>query len=243
MDSHAHWNAICRERAPDQVSWFQTEASLSLALIRGAAPEPRTAILDVGAGASTLVDGLLSAGYHNIFVLDLSAAALACAQTRLGTASDRVAWLEGDILTVDLPSAGYDVWHDRAVFHFLTNPEAREAYIAQVRRAVRPGGLVLVATFAEDGPPRCSGLEVARYSAESLHTTFGPGFQLVHSLRDTHITPWGTPQVFTYCLCRWMPFHGQRTAAYQAHEADQARTTYPPAGARKCRAWQLMRGR
>jgi ubiquinone/menaquinone biosynthesis C-methylase UbiE len=172
-------------------------------LIERVAPGRGAAVLDVGAGASTLVDGLLAAGYRRITVLDLSAAALAQARQRLGPAAGGVTWLEADVLTAPLPPAAFDVWHDRAVFHFLTADGERRQYIAQVRRAVRPGGHVMVATFAEDGPERCSGLEVARYSPGALQGQFGPDFTTVESRRDEHRTPKGVVQAFTYCLCRY----------------------------------------
>ncbi|MGH9807463.1 MAG: class I SAM-dependent methyltransferase [Terriglobia bacterium] len=200
-------------KGPDQVSWFEAEATLSLALIQRAAPDRDAAIIDVGAGAATLVDGLLNAGYRRITVLDLSAAALAQAQHRLAERAQTIAWCETDILTADLPANEFDVWHDRAVFHFLTDAAHRVRYVAQVRHALRFGGYALVATFAEDGPTRCSGLEVARYSPDALHTEFGDDFRLVASRRQMHRTPWGAWQAFTYCLCRFEPHASSRHAA------------------------------
>lgn len=213
MDPKAHWEHLYRVKGPDQVSWFEAEAIRSLALIQGAVPDRDAAIIDVGAGAATLVDGLLNAGYCRITVLDLSAAALAQAQHRLAERARAVVWQESDILTADLPASAFDVWHDRAVFHFLTNAADRVRYVAQVRHALRSGGYTLVATFAEDGPARCSGLEVARYSADALHTEFGDAFRLVTSQRHTHRTPWGAEQAFTYCLCRYEPPASSRHAA------------------------------
>jgi SAM-dependent methyltransferase len=205
VDQKSHWERVYRATGPDQLSWFQPEARLSLELIQQAAPARDSAIIDVGAGASTLVDGLVTAGYGTITALDLSAAALAQAQRRLSDAGRAVVWRHADILTIELPIAAFDVWHDRAVFHFLTDAADRVRYVAQVRRAVKPGGFVLVATFAEDGPTRCSGLAVARYSPEALHGEFGDDFQFVESRREEHSTPWGAPQIFTYCLCRYEP--------------------------------------
>lgn len=214
MDPKAHWESVYRERGPEGVSWYQPEARLSLELIRRAAPPPAPAVLDVGGGASTLVDGLLAAGYARAVVLDLSGAALAAARERLGPErAARVEWREADVLEAALPTASVDVWHDRAVFHFLLDAAARRRYVAQVRRAVRPGGHVLVATFAEDGPARCSGLEVARYEPAALHAEFGGGFRLVESVREKHLTPWGAPQAFTYCLCRFEPTAPASSAA------------------------------
>jgi len=205
VDQASHWEQVYLMKGPDQVSWFQAEARLSLELIQQAAPARDSAIIDVGAGTSTLVDGLVTAGYRRIAVLDLSVAALDQAQRRLPDAGRAVVWHNADVLTIELPASALDVWHDRAVFHFLTDAADRARYVAQVRHAVKPGGFVLVATFAEDGPTRCSGLDVARYSPETLHGEFGNDFRLVESRREEHSTPWGAPQIFTYCLCRYDP--------------------------------------
>jgi SAM-dependent methyltransferase len=168
MNNRAHWEAIYKTKEPHEVSWFQREATISLALIRQIAPASASAVIDVGGGASTLVDGLLAAGYRNVTVLDFSLAALAEARRRSGPAGAAVYWLEADVLDADLPRFGFDVWHDRAVFHFLTAVTDRARYVAQVRRAVKPGGHLLVATFAQDGPTRCSGLPVVRYTPTAL---------------------------------------------------------------------------
>ena len=202
MDTKAHWEKVYRDKGPEQVSWFQVEARLSRTLIEQAAPSRDASILDVGAGASTLVDGLLASGYRRLTVLDLSAAALAQTRRRLGAAAEHVTLLGGDVLTAPFAAEALDVWHDRAVFHFLTDAAQRSRYLAQVRHAVRPGGHVLVATFADDGPLRCSGLDVMRYSAAELHGAFGEDFQLVSSTREDHVTPSGAHQAFVYCLCR-----------------------------------------
>lgn len=202
MDPKSHWERIYHTKLPTQVSWFQPHALRSLDLIRRVSPPPDGAIIDVGSGASTLIDDLLDAGYHDLTALDLSATALAATRTRLGARADSVRWIEADILDAPLPKAGYSVWHDRAVFHFLTVSADRARYLAQVRQAVRSGGFVLVATFAEDGPTRCSGLEVKRYSPEALHAEFGAPFRVMASEREQHMTPGGALQVFTYCLCR-----------------------------------------
>jgi len=202
MDRHEHWETVYRTKGPDQVSWFQAEARLSRELISRAAPNRDAAIIDIGAGASTLVDGLLGAGYHQLTVVDISAAALELAKARLGAAAAPVTWQAADVLAAEFPAQRFDVWHDRAVFHFLTDPADRARYVAQVRHAVRPGGIVLVATFAEDGPLKCSGLEVARYAPDALHAEFGEGFALMESHRELHTTPSGATQAFTYCVCR-----------------------------------------
>jgi SAM-dependent methyltransferase len=213
MDAQQHWERVYQSKEPEQLSWFQSQASLSLQLIARWAPERNSHIVDVGAGASTLVDGLLADGYSRITVLDLSGAALDRARQRLGAVAAQVNWQREDVLTASIPAASVDVWHDRAVFHFLTDPDDRARYVAQVRRAVRPGGAVMVATFAEDGPTRCSGLDVRRYSPTELHNEFGLEFQLLESRREEHRTPWGAPQAFTYCFCRYEPAGHVRTAA------------------------------
>src|SRR5438874_3770261 len=200
MDFKAHWESIYRNKLATQVSWYQLHARRSLDLIRRVSPPPDGAIIDVGGGASTLIDDLLDAGYHDLTVLDLSAAALAVARARLGTRANAVRWMEADVLNASLPKAGYSVWHDRAAFHFLTAPADRARYVAQVRQAVRVGGFVLVATFADDGPTRCSGLDVHRYSPGALHAEFGAPFRLMTSEREEHLTPAGVRQAFIYCL-------------------------------------------
>ena len=164
---------------------------------------PYTAeIIDVGGGASTLADDLLDSGFKNLTVLDLSGSALAAAKVRLGLRAQKVKWLEANILETTLPSSHYDVWHDRAVFHFLTTPEERSAYVQNVLGSVKPGGIVIVSTFAEDGPTKCSGLPVMRYSARQLHAEFGHPFELISHEREEHHTPGGNEQKFVYCMCR-----------------------------------------
>ena len=203
MDDKSHWQQVYERKAPDAVSWYQPTAARSLTMIRRVLGDALDApIIDVGGGASVLVDELLGAGYRDLTVLDLAGSALATARARLGGSADAVRWIEADVRTAALPAAHYALWHDRAVFHFLTDAADRAAYVSQVRRAVRPGGHVLVATFAEDGPTSCSGLPVARYDAAALHGQFGDGFTLVTSEREAHPTPMGTTQSFVYCLCR-----------------------------------------
>ena len=202
MDQKDHWERMYRMNAPTEVSWYQAEARVSLELIRRVAPELTTPIVDVGGGASTLVDGLLDAGYKAVTVLDLASAALAIAQQRLGERSDLVRWIAADVLDASLSTRAYGVWYDRAVFHFLTNPSDCARYVAQTRHAVRPGGHVIVASFSPEGPPKCSGLDVVRYSPERMHTEFGEGFRLLDSVREDHHTPGGIVQAFVYCLCR-----------------------------------------
>jgi len=202
MDQKKHWETIYQTKDVHTVSWFQPEARESLTLITHFAPDLATPIIDVGAGASMLVDDLLGAGYADVTVLDLSETALDISRQRLGDQARRVKWVAGDVRDAPLGERAYALWHDRAVFHFLTKAADRQAYVAQVERTVRPGGYVLVATFAEDGPTTCSGLRVVRYSAESLHSEFGPAFRLVTSAHEDHHTPAGREQSFLYCLCR-----------------------------------------
>jgi len=202
MESKEHWEKVYGTKSANEVSWFQEHADLSLRLIQDANTSRAASIIDVGGGASVLVDDLLANGYQDVTVLDLSGAAITTAQSRLGKTAGRVQWIEADILTVDLPAAAYDVWHDRAVFHFLTNDEDRNIYVGQVLHAVKPGGLVIVATFAEDGPTECSGLPVIRYSADQLHSEFGEPFTLLGHQKESHYTPGGKEQKFVYCFCR-----------------------------------------
>lgn len=202
MNTQTHWNHIYQTKAPTQVSWYQAHPALSLDLIKHTHIQPTDPIIDIGGGASTLVDELLTNGFHSITVLDISAHALHVAHQRLGPLAHKVTWLEADLTEMAWPVHAYAVWHDRAVFHFLTQPFERQRYLAGVRRAVRPGGYVIVATFAPDGPSRCSGLDVMRYSPNGLHHAFGQDFELVDSASETHRTPAGAEQKFTYCYCR-----------------------------------------
>ena len=202
MDSKTHWETVYSSKSTEAVSWFQPHADLSLNLIKATGAGRGAAIIDVGGGASTLVDDLVAEGYADLTVLDLSAAALKAARKRLGAEADRVCWLEADITKAALPASRYDIWHDRAVFHFLTAPADRAAYVRTVLRAVKPGGHVIVATFAEDGPLQCSGLPVMRYRADELHDQFGAAFTLLQHQKEEHHTPFGTVQQFVYCYCR-----------------------------------------
>jgi 2-polyprenyl-3-methyl-5-hydroxy-6-metoxy-1,4-benzoquinol methylase len=202
VDKQEHWERVYGTKAPDRVSWFRPHLDLSLSLIERAAANRSASIIDVGGGASTLVDDLLRSGYRNITVLDVSQTAIDIAKTRLGESSTSVSWLCADIIQTTFPMQTYDVWHDRAVFHFLTTPAERRAYVQNVMSAVRIGGHVIVSTFGPEGPEKCSGLEVMRYDAESLHGEFGRRFRLLESSKELHDTPFGTVQQFLYCYCR-----------------------------------------
>lgn len=202
MDRKTHWEKVYGSRQPADVSWYQRDATVSLDLIRKAVAPPAR-IIDVGGGASTLVDGLLKAGYGRPTVLDISASGLRHAQHRLGVRAGEVTWLEADVLATEFPEGAYDIWHDRALLHFLTDAAERARYVTQVRRALRPGGLLVVATFADDGPARCSGLDVARYSPPQLHDVFGDDFVVRSSCREEHRTPGGSVQPFTWGVWRY----------------------------------------
>ncbi len=199
---HEHWQRIYREKHPTTVSWYQPTATRSLELIERVASERNTPIIDVGGGASTLVDGLLGAGYHDVTVLDIAAPGLELTRSRLGTDSGRVRWITADILTAELPAAAWELWHDRAAFHFLTDPIDRRRYVAQLRHSLRPGGHAIIATFAPDGPPRCSGRDVQRWDADALTRELGADFTLVDSSTEDHRKPDGGVQQFSWTVMR-----------------------------------------
>lgn len=200
MDPQAHWEAVYRGKGERETSWFREHLDTSLALIDGLALDRATPVIDVGGGRSTLVDDLLARGYTDLSVLDLSESALAQARDRLGAAGATVAWHVADVMNAALPDAHYGLWHDRAVFHFLVDDAARAAYVAQAARALRPGGHAIIATFAPDGPEKCSGLPVRRYAAAELAAAFAPAFRLVNQAREVHRTPWDSTQAFGYAV-------------------------------------------
>lgn len=202
MSSREHWEKVYASKGPNDVSWFRPHLDRSLAFLEAARVGRGAAVIDVGGGASTFVDDLLDRGYENVTVLDLSQTALDAARVRLGDRASRVRWICADVTNAPLEAAAYDFWHDRAVFHFLRDRAARERYVAAVRRSVKPGGHVVVATFGPHGPEKCSGLEVMRYSAEELHAEFGSEFSRLADATEQHVTPWGTEQEFIYCYCR-----------------------------------------
>lgn len=199
MDRELHWQKVYSEKLVDQMSWYRPHLATSLYLIERAAPAPEASIIDVGGGACTLVDDLIADGYTNVTVLDVAAAALQVAQQRLGHAAAQVRWIAADILTADLPAGGFDLWHDRAVFHFLTSSGDRAAYVRQLVRALRPRGHVLISTFGPEGPTRCSGLDVVRYDAPALSRELGPHFRLIERFTEPHQTPSGATQQFLCC--------------------------------------------
>lgn len=201
MSTETHWNKVYTDKAVTQVSWFQLHASQSIQLIQSLKLEPDAAMIDVGAGASILTDELLYLGYRHLTVLDISNMALQQSQQRLGDRAHLIDWKVADLLSVEFEPESYQVWHDRAVFHFLTQPQAQKRYIQQVKTAVQPLGYVIMATFAEDGPLKCSGLEVQRYSVAQLQQQFAePAFRLVTSVQNMHITPNGQVQKFNYVM-------------------------------------------
>ena len=195
--SRPHWEQVHATGAEDGVSWFQETPGPSLALLGSAGLTAGTSLIDVGAGASRLVDALLESGLRDVTVLDLSAHALERARARLGDRANAVSWIACDV-TAFVPTRTYDLWHDRAAFHFLTDADARNAYKQALSHAVRPGGQAIIATFADDGPERCSGLPVVRYSPESLAAEFADGWSPAEVLRDEHRTPSGRIQPFTF---------------------------------------------
>ena len=201
MSAKEHWETVYGVKAPTEVSWFSPHLHTSLSLIQQVAPRKSSSIIDVGGGESTLAEDLISGGYQDVTVLDIAQTAIDKTKERLDSIANRIRWLVGDITHLRLPDKSYDVWHDRAVFHFLTQPAERHAYVNQVVSAVKAGGHVIVATFGPEGPQKCSGLDVMRYDADSLHDEFGVRFRLVQSREELHQTPFGTTQQFLYCYC------------------------------------------
>ena len=196
-DAKEHWASVYGSKPADRVSWFQPRLANSLKMI--AQMELASGrVIDVGGGASTLVDDLLERGFE-VGVLDISADALRVARGRLGKNAAKVRWIEADITQAELPAGCYDIWHDRALFHFLTDPADRKRYLAALRKALKPDGHVLIAAFSPSGPEQCSGLDVIRYSPDKLGKELGAGFKLVSSLEEAHRTPGGVVQNFVYC--------------------------------------------
>lgn len=194
-----HWEAVYTAKPFTEVSWYQEIPATSLRLVDAAGAGPKDAIVDIGGGASTLVDHLLDRGFGDLTVLDISAHALEQARNRLGNRASRVAWEQADV-TSFAPRRSYDLWHDRAVLHFLTGEADRRRYVDVLERALAPGGHLVVGTFGPEGPEKCSGLDVRRYSVEMMAELLGPGFELQRDEIDTHETPWGAPQQFLFTL-------------------------------------------
>ncbi|MCK1759375.1 class I SAM-dependent methyltransferase [Bradyrhizobium sp. 137] len=196
-DRRAHWDNVYATKGEAEVSWFQNSPATSLAMIRAANLDREAAIIDIGGGASRLVDALLQDGYRDVAVLDLSANALDVAKKRLGAAASVVEWIVADVTTWRSAKT-YDLWHDRAAFHFLTESRDRAAYVERLRSALAPGGYVIIATFAPDGPEQCSGLPVQRHDSVSLAAELGPDFKLIETRSEIHHTPWHSTQAFQF---------------------------------------------
>jgi 2-polyprenyl-3-methyl-5-hydroxy-6-metoxy-1,4-benzoquinol methylase len=201
LNRQAHWQRVYNEKGENQVSWFQERPNISLELIEAVRADSSSAIIDIGGGASRLVDALVEKGYRDLTVLDLSESAVSIAKMRLGERAAMVKWIIADVTQWE-PARAYDLWHDRAAFHFLTEVSDRTVYIDRLTKAVRSGGHAIIGTFALDGPERCSGLPVVRYDAARLSATLAPSFALVDMRRDDHKTPWGVIQRFQFSVFR-----------------------------------------
>lgn len=197
-----HWNNIYATKAVDAVSWYQNVPAVSLDIIKSLSLEKSSPIIDIGGGASNLVDHLVKLGFNNLTVLDIAENALSLSKKRLEDAANSVHWIASDITQAHFKSNQFKLWHDRAVFHFLTRAEDRKAYIEHLNHALDADGFALIATFALDGPEKCSGLEIVRYSPKSLSETLGSDFELVRSISENHQTPAGNQQAFVYCLLK-----------------------------------------
>ena len=201
FNRQAHWQQVYKEKGEYQVSWFQDQPAISLELIEAVGAKPSSAIIDIGGGASRLMDALVDRGYGDLSVLDLSESATSIAKARLADRAAQVKWIVADV-TQWKPTRAYDLWHDRAAFHFLTRASDRDAYIDRLIKAVPSGGHAIIGTFAVDGPERCSGLPVVRYDAARLSAKFTPAFALLDTRRDDHRTPWGAIQHFQFSVFR-----------------------------------------
>ena len=199
----AHWQYLYAAKGEREVSWFQDDAQPSLALIEEVG-SPSSTVIDIGGGASRLADLLLQRGLLDLTILDLSSAALAAAKARMGNEARRIHWIVADVTNWE-PSRTYDVWHDRATFHFMVAESDRAGYLSRLDRSLKPGGYAIIATFAPDGPEQCSGLPVRRYDADTLAQTLGAGFQLISSRPHKHVTPWGAAQPFQFSVLRHVP--------------------------------------
>jgi ubiquinone/menaquinone biosynthesis C-methylase UbiE len=200
MSGKQHWQQVYSTKSTDQVGWYAPHLTTSVRWITDLGLDPDDPIIDVGGGASTLVDDLLDKGYRDLSVLDLSARALSAVKERLGTRTSRVSWLLGDVTEIELPASHFELWHDRAVFHFLVEPEQQTKYRDKLLQALKPGGHFIIGVFELEAPPQCSGLPVQRYSVEKLNTIFGTEFNLKQHQKEIHQTPSGVEQKYLYCL-------------------------------------------
>jgi SAM-dependent methyltransferase len=199
IDNPSYWNKVYETKGEADVSWFQKNPEPSLEFIRRYAPDRSAAIIDIGGGASRLVDYLWVDGFRNLTVLDLSSEAIAIARHRIGNHGDSIKWIVSDATTWH-PDDIYDLWHDRAVFHFLTESDDQSAYIRNLKRALKIGGYLVIGTFALDGPEKCSGLPVMRHSSQTLQNLLGSEFELIESRKHDHQTPFQSIQSFQYCV-------------------------------------------
>jgi SAM-dependent methyltransferase len=203
MGIKEHWEEMYRQRGATGVGWYRPHLDRSLALIAACGLPSSAGIVDAGGGASTLVDDLLERGFSGITVIDLSGSSLALSQSRLGGRAAKIHWVQGDATMPLLAAGSVDLWHDRAVFHFLAGEDSRSAYVEQVSRCVRPGGFIVLGAFSHEAPEKCSGLPVKRYSPQELADALGPAFEKLEEAREEHATPWGVNQPYSYILgCR-----------------------------------------
>jgi len=203
MDTKQHWEKIFSSKKPEEMSWTQTDASRSIELLGLAGVGPDSRIIDVGSGETVLIGQLVKLGFKHLTVLDISANAIETAKANLGSSGKGIEWIVSDVLTAELPQNHFDLWHDRAVFHFITEKGQRESYVAKIGRSLKPGGFAVIATFSLSGPEKCSGLPVMRYSCDTLRSELNKcGFELLKCVEETHATPWGKPQDFVYNLFR-----------------------------------------
>ncbi len=202
MSRREHWESVYASKRPGEVSWYRAHLDQSLAWVDATGFGPTQRIVDIGGGASTLVDDLLLRGFAHVAVLDHAAHALEHAKERLGGDAERVEWIVAGAADAPFADGSVDVWHDRAVFHFLTDPSERAAYVERATRCVRSGGVALIGTFALDGPERCSGLDVARYAPDGIAAELGQSWDLIASAHEVHETPWGAPQRFAWAWCQ-----------------------------------------
>ncbi len=202
MSPKEDWERVYTSKPTEKLGWYALHLQTSLNWITELLPDLEAPIIDVGGGASTLVDDLLDAGYRSITVLDFSRQALSLVKARLGIRSDMVSWIEGDVTSIELPERHFQLWHDRAVFHFLIEPEQQRKYRNQLLKALKPGGHLVIGTFAPEAPPKCSGLPVQRYDPKQLQSALGSEFVLERHRNEMHVTPGGVKQMYLYCQFR-----------------------------------------